>query len=374
MPRWTSYGALGFACLVAACGTDEPLSAGADTAPIGFDAAATAELRQAGVDKYLGQFTAAKVEKSSEGDVYTFTPSDDGPVCLYGDELRVSTREGSSEDLLIFLQGGGACWSDLCAANTTSGFGILPIGWTDSNPENNPALAKFDVVFVSYCDGSVFSGDNVIYASDGSIERRHRGLANLSAGVDVARLRHPTPRRIVLAGASAGGYGTLLGATVVRLAYPHTPLYVVNDGGIGLTNPEDPSLYDAIADEWKVLQFLPASCGDCVKDGQFTGIVGWELDHDPSLRVGDFSSYQDGVIGGVFLGMEGPDFEHLLFEETDELHAAHPDRFQRFFVKGSGHTSILAGGYYNVSVQGQTLIEWTQAMLDGSDAWQDRLE
>jgi hypothetical protein len=373
MPRWTCHGALGLACLVAACGTDEPLSASVEVGSIGFDAAATEELRQAGVDRYLGQFTAAKVEKSSEGEVYTFTPSDDGPVCLYGDEFRVSTREGSSDDLLIFLQGGGACWSDLCAANTSAGFGILPIGWTDSDPKRNPALARFDVVFVSYCDGSVFSGDSVILANDGSIERRHRGLANLSAGIDVARLRHPKPRRIVLAGTSAGGYGTILGAAVVRLAYPHTPLFVVNDGGIGLTNPEDPSLADAIADEWKVLQFLPASCGDCVENGQFTGIVGWALDHDPSLRVADFSSYQDGVIGGVFLGMEGPDFEKLLVEETGKLHAAHPDRFERFFVKGSGHTALLAG-YYDVSIEGQTLIEWIQAMLDGSDAWQDRLE
>jgi hypothetical protein len=373
MPRSISYGALGFACLVAGCGTDEPLAASVDTGPVGFDAAAAEELHQAGVDKYLGQFTAAEVENSSEGQVYTFTASDDGPVCLYGDEFRVSTREGSSDDLLIFLQGGGACWSDLCAASTTSGFGILPIGWTDSNPENNPALAEFDVVFVSYCDGSVFSGDNLIFATDGSVERRHRGLANLSAGIDIARLRHPEPRRIVLAGSSAGGYGTILATAVVRMAYPHTPLFVLNDAGIGLTNPEDPSLADAVADEWKVLQFLPASCGDCVDDGQFTGIVRWGLDHDPSLRVGDFSSYRDGVIGGIFLGMEGPDFEALLLEETDELHAAHPERFQRFFVNGSGHTAILAG-YYDASIDGQTLIEWVQAMLDGSEDWQDRLE
>jgi hypothetical protein len=228
-------------------------------------------------------------------------------------------------------------------------------------------------VFVSYCDGSVFSGDNVILAADGSIERRHRGLANLSAGLDVARLRHPSPRRIVLAGSSAGGYGTILGTALVRLAYPDTPLYVVNDAGLGLTNPEDPSIVDAAADEWKALQFLPASCDDCMENGQFTGIVDWGLTHDPSLRVGYFSSYQDGVIGGIFLGMEGEEFEALLREETGKLHASHPDRFQRFFVKGSGHTAILAG-YYDASVDGQTLLEWVQAMLDGSDEWQDRLQ
>jgi hypothetical protein len=110
-----------------------------------------------------------------------------------------------------------------------------------------------------------------------------------------------------------------------------------------------------------------------VADHGFTGIVRWELDRDPSLRVADFSSYQDAVIGGVFLGMEGPEFEALLRDATGKLHDSHPDRFQRFFVKGSGHTALLAG-YYAVSVEGQTLLEWIQAMLNGSDEWQDRLE
>src|SRR5690242_3722090 len=91
MSRSTFLGTCALALGLVGCGTDEPLVVSADSGPIGFDDAAIAELRQVGVDKYLGQFTAAKIENSSEGQVYTFTPSDDGPVCLYGDEFRVST-------------------------------------------------------------------------------------------------------------------------------------------------------------------------------------------------------------------------------------------------------------------------------------------
>ncbi|MBW2550967.1 MAG: hypothetical protein JRE73_09385, partial [Deltaproteobacteria bacterium] len=39
-----------------------------------------------------------------------------GPLCLRGTEYTIDTREGSSDELVIFLQGGGACWEDFCSA------------------------------------------------------------------------------------------------------------------------------------------------------------------------------------------------------------------------------------------------------------------
>ena len=146
----------------------------------------------------MGQFSPETVEDENGITVYTFAPDDDGPTCLYGDPFRVTVRDTDSKDLMIYLQGGGACWSQKCAANKTAGAGIQPIGWTNADPDFNPVFFDYDVVFVAYCDGSVFSGDNVVKKPDGSIERRHRGLANLSAALDIALERFPDPERIVL--------------------------------------------------------------------------------------------------------------------------------------------------------------------------------
>jgi hypothetical protein len=110
-----------------------------------------------------------------------------------------------------------------------------------------------------------------------------------------------------------------------------------------------------------------------VDSGQLTSFVAWGLEHDPSLRVGAFSAYQDGIIGGVFLHMDGADFERLLLSETDSVHQRYPNRFERFFIAGASHTAILAG-YYDLSLHGETLLEWSQAMLAKSPAWRDQLE
>lgn len=358
------------ALLLLGCGVDEPLPT--EPAVVGFDSRARAELEQIGVGRYLGKFSPEKVDELSNGQItYEFAPSDDGPVCMYGDPFRVTVRDTGSPDLLVYLQGGGACWSKLCAANESASFGVMPIGWTDGNVEDNP-LGAFNVVFVSYCDGSVFSGDNLIHGPGGEIVRRHRGLANLSAALDIALERFPAPERIVLAGSSAGGYGTILGTAVVRLAYPETPLFVINDAGLGLTNPEDPSIVEAATNEWKVGALVPPSCKGCLESGQFTSVIDWGLAHDPTLRVGVFSSYEDFVISGVFLQMEAADFRELVLQETGKLHQAHPKRFQRFLVDGASHTAVV--GFYDTSVNDTLLVDWVDAMLSGDPGWRDLLE
>jgi len=359
--------------LALGCGHDERLTPPDGAATVGFDEQATTELRAVGVDKYFGQFEPEKVQSYDNVDVYTFAPRDDGPTCLYGSPFRVSVRDMGSKDTIIYLQGGGACWSALCAANEDASMGVQPIGWTDESAERNPPLAGFNVVFVAYCDGSVFSGDNVITGKDGKVERRHRGLANLSAALDIAKKRFPSPRQLVLSGSSAGGYGTILGTAVVRLAYPDTPLLVLNDAGPGVTNPADDSLMKGATEEWKAMQFVPASCEGCIASGQFTGVVKWGLDHDPSLRVSTFCAREDFVISNVFLKMTGAEFEKVLLEETGKVHDAHPDRFKRYFWQGAAHTAILAG-YYDLEIDGTKLIDFVQAALDQKPEWRDLIE
>ncbi len=359
------------ALLLLGCGDDEPLAAEGPRAA--FDDEAKDELIATGVTKYFGQFTADSMESYETFDAYTFKPRDDGPTCIFGDPYRVSVRDTGSKDLLIYFQGGGACFGDSCGANSKAGVGVQPVGWTDADAERNPALYDFNVVFVSYCDGSVFSGDNVTLAADGSVERRHRGLANLSAALDIAKERFPSPRRVLIAGSSAGGYGTIVGTAVVRMAYEGMPLFVINDAGVGVTNPEDDALINAAKDEWKFAQFVPPSCEGCLESKQFTSLVKWGLDHDPSMRVGVFSAYEDGIIAGLFLGMPGGDYRKLILEETGKVHDAHPDRYQRYFIEGGAHTALLAG-YSDVSVRGTRLVDWTAAMLGDGGAWNDVLE
>ncbi len=149
-------------------------------------------------------------------------------------------------------------------------------------------------------------------------------------------------------------------------------LLVFDDSGLGLSNPTDPTTYNEIRTEWKFDQFIPDSCTEC-QSGQQTAIIGWGLKNDDTLKVSGFSSYGDGVIGTYFLKMSAADFKKLLLDKTGLVHDAFPDRFERFFIEGMQHTSLIAG-FDTTKVGTLTIAGFTRAMVDGTADWVDTLE
>jgi hypothetical protein len=355
---------------------------------------------EAGITRYLGT-APPESEVSSEGGVTTFTfDTEQGPLCMRGAPFRASVRETQSEDLLIFLQGGGACWSAFCLAITAAPAGI-PSTDLLRREEQNP-LADWDVLYVPYCDGSLFAGDrDVDEDGDGAADRFHRGLANLSAALAAGHERFPTPRRIVLAGSSGGGYGTILAAFLVRYVWPGVRVDVLNDAGLGVARDGDVAFLDTLIDDFGARSFIPEGCPECTARGHITGLVRYLLDHDPDVRVAAISSWRDYVISEVFLGTTAEAFEASLAVETGALHEAHPERYRRFLFAGAAHTALLGdvsgiigrdlrsvelppdagsllvqveiASMHDVVIDGVTLVSWVSAMLEDHPAWDDRL-
>jgi hypothetical protein len=93
-----------------------------------------------------------------------FDPADAKAICLRGDPFEVEVHHGSSDNVLLYLEGGGACWNEencwttplvkLTAAPLFGG-GVLEL----DNPDN--PFKDWSIVYVPYCDGSVFTGDNL---------------------------------------------------------------------------------------------------------------------------------------------------------------------------------------------------------------------
>ena len=317
------------------------------------------------MDQYLGEYTPMTSE-TIDGVVQHTFGAGDGPLCLLGDEYTMATREGTAGDLMIFLEGGGACSSLFCQATSTAAPGIPLRGILDPAFANNPA-ADYNVAYLPYCDGSVFSGDAEYDTDDdGTIDRYHRGLKNLSASLDVIVSTFPAPTRILLTGNSAGGYGTDYMLPLVRKQYPDTPIDLVNDSGVGIATP---GFVEFLGEEWNSLRFIPEDCDDCIgEDGHTTGYHIFQLDEDPNLRMGFMSTKQDFVIADVFVGIGGEAFEEALIEEMAELEAAHPERFRSLIADGNSHTFLQA--QFDREVAGVPVYQWVTDMLNGSDEWQ----
>ena len=388
---------------IASTELDTELTSASENSPMEAYLQKTDEM---GLTRYKGKLSPIEFsfDPETETTTYTFDP-EEGPQCMRGDPFLTGIRQTESDDLVIFLQGGGACWSVFCLAVTGAMEGVPPVDILNPELKANPTR-DWNAVYVPYCDGSFFAGDAEIDDNlNGKGKRIHRGLANLTGAFEVAAFHVPSPRRVLLAGSSGGAYGLLLGGPLLRHYFPEAELYLMADSGIGLARTADAEYITLPLEEFKAEDFVPAECEDCIVSGHLTPLVGWMLDQDPGLRVGMYSSWYDGILAAVFLQIPWSDFADALKTQSDALAKGYPDRFRRFITDGTQHTALIGdasgvigtditkleypedalstlvggtlvlGRLETTEVDGVSLATWLQGMLENdAEVWVDRIE
>ena len=361
--------------------------------PFGLSFQAFDELHDAGVDKYLGEFTpATSVDVGDGWTKHTYdTEGGDGPTCIAGTPYAAYTRVRDPKKVMIFLQGGGACWQNFyfcsvvadaappTASPTASGIWVDSFD-TGSGVVGNP-LADWSVVYASYCDGSVFSGDNTVVDPSfpfGGV-RHHRGLRNLSAVVDLAEATFPHAKKVLLAGSSAGGVGVAgFAPFLARFKFGNlVQLFAFNDAGPVAINLDETASIQARAADWQFGQFNPASCTDCDVEGQPTAIIDWRLDNDGTIKEAFFSTDGDAT-DRFFLNIPTQEeYRELILTEHGLLHDVYPARCKRFIRSGSAeHTSLQTPSFYLGDANGLPLYKWTDRFVNKplSFGWIDVVE
>jgi hypothetical protein len=332
------------------------------------EAAPFQEIYDQGVTRYLGQYTPMLSEPDGDAVNHIFGTGD-GPQCINGSEYAMSTRDAGSEDLVIFLEGGGACWPGFPNCRQSANPTMSNLGILDANRSNNP-VKDWNVAYLPYCDGGLHVSDiDSDNDGDGGIDWTQRGLHNLSASLDVAVMMFPSPRRIVLTGNSAGGFGTTYALALVRYLYPDTKIEIVNDSGLGIGQPGNPAYTQTLINDWNATAFIPESCdNDCLgEDGHSTEYLIWQMEQDPTLRRSMLSYNRDSTIGDFFLMIGQDAFEDALYVEMQQLEDAFPGRTASWLPAGILHTVLQAAP--DETAGGVPLMEWIGFMLDGSDEW-----
>ncbi len=326
------------------------------------------ELAGLGFGKYLGEPDVRRTQSADFGwDIYRYDTSD--CRCLLGSEYVIMARKGAESARTVFwMEGGGACFPgrDECTKQATVNRLKLQLGLASYNPLN--PVKDWNFIYVPYCDGSIHLGDSdADYDGNGKADHWHWGLKNTSAAVRLMKELFPDSREILVAGCSAGGYGTLGATPIIRLAFSQAELYVLNESGLGLMNPAIQDTYDAAYRIWNLTPLFPPDCPLCGK--QYIYMYPWMLARDPRLRVGAFSSYRDSTFSGNW-NMAPADYEALLLETSAAARADYPDRFHLYFIKGGQHCVLD----YSYEVNGVSIWEWIGYMLGKDSRWGENLE
>lgn len=305
-----------------------------------------------------------------------------GTQCIDGTPAGFSVNlVPNATKVLIYLEGGGACFNDFCDSIFTQS-GHEPGGggiWDRTNP-NNP-VADYTTIYVPYCTGDIFGGDND--AMVGGAMRHFHGYSNFTAFLERWVPAFPGLDQVVLAGSSAGGFGAFSNFTQTQRAFGDTPVTLIDDSAPAFTTDVfPPCLQQTFSDTWGLANTVLADCGaDCSDPSDYVRAY---LDHvlttNPNMHGGLFSSMQDQTIR-TFAGygwyggwnhcssvpqvVTGAVYTDGLNELRTHL-AAGSTAFSSYYEPGTSHTVLSSQSFYSSTLtDGTTPAQWFASTIDG---------
>lgn len=323
----------------------------------------------------------------------TFTPTCIEP----GSEYRYFAKRGTVNKLLMYYQGGGACWDAFtclvptCADTATESDNpnTRTTGFADLTNEDNP-FKDWHIVFVSYCTCDIHVGDTTQeYAEDLTIE--HRGYHNSRIVEKWAREHFYNPETVFITGSSAGAYGAWFNAPLLHEVWPASQTHVLADAGNGVITQE--FLTNEFSN-WSFVANLPEYIPGVAEalDPQGGGMPVYTeavAKYFPDSNWAHYSTVYDGSPGGqtgfynIMLNMSplgattwweaSCDFGDVVRQQSETTFAAVPENYRFYFGTGSRHTMWGADKVYTDTTGGvPTVVDWLNAMLasgpDGRDA------
>jgi hypothetical protein len=303
-----------------------------------------------------------------------------GSSCSDGSPTGFAVNPGAKSDLVVFLDGGGACWDYLTcfvaqvASPGPFGAAQLPgrtaefAGTFFDRGDAANAFSDWTYVFIPYCTGDLHAGDaEGAYGPGAGLPARrwvHHGRVNVRA--DLARLSAElaAPGRLVVAGASAGGFGTLFSYDAFRSAFPAGEASLLDDSGPPLEGDAlNPDLRARWRAAWNIDPLLDALCPSCKDD--LSTIVPALVERHQGDRFALLSSTEDSVIRSFTL-LPAPLFDAALRRTVNDRFAPLPQA-RTFLIPGDAHALLRTPGAY--SAGGVPLTTWLRQLVERDPAW-----
>ncbi|HEY8516915.1 MAG TPA: pectin acetylesterase-family hydrolase [Candidatus Binatia bacterium] len=316
------------------------------------------------------------------------------PMCMDGSPYHFWAKRGSVNKLLVYYQGGGACWNQLtcslpaCDTNVDPNGGDNPnfhgSGFANLNDPRNP-FRDWHILYVPYCSCDIHFGDA---AQDYPLHVEHRGYHNARVAEKYARENFPNPEEVFVTGTSAGAYGAFFQAPLLHLAYPNARFYVLADAGNGVITQE---FLDEYFPNWNFIANLPPEIPQLREvlenDEGMPGYTRVVAHYFPESRWAHYTTAFDGGFGGqtgfynIMLNGNDPvaaltwwegscAFNERMRAQAIQQASESPSNYRYYIGTGSRHGMWGLDKVYEDTTGGvPTIVDWVNAMLAGSPAW-----
>ncbi|MET0459064.1 MAG: pectin acetylesterase-family hydrolase [Ilumatobacteraceae bacterium] len=294
--------------------------------------------------------------------------------CADGTEYSFWVRRADPTKVVLFFQGGGACFSpESCAFGggtykPTTGAQDDPTGAAgvlDLDDPRNP-LADYSFVFVPYCTGDVHIGDNTsAYSPELTVQ--HKGAINAAAAVGHLAAAFPDAAEVVVLGESAGGVGAPLYAGEVSDLLPDAEIVVIADSSGAY--PDVPVMNAVLGTVWGTVNAIPPwpeNAGQTVETWSAPGMYIQAGHHDPDITFARHDYAYDGIQAAfaAYAGVPSDQLLTLIDGNEAQIEAAGVD-LASYVAPGSSHTVLSTPRFYTETFDGVAFLDWFTALVHG---------
>ncbi|MGO9838854.1 MAG: pectin acetylesterase-family hydrolase [Polyangiaceae bacterium] len=330
---------------------------------------------------------------------WQFVPVE-GTMCRNGSPTGIALNlNPSSKQLMIYLEGGGACFNSItCGMNPesfpnpttnpttcTASDGAACVSFSErlggaegsagifNRADTANPVADWNFVYVPFCTGDIHAGNkpNGTIAGVTGVQQ-FVGYANVAR--DLARIvpTFPGLTKVLLTGISAGGFGAAANYPQVARAFGGVPVYDLDDSGPFMEAPYLASCLQAEqVTNWGLDKTVLADCGsDCPDPSNYTiDATIHTLKMYPNVPFGLVDDTGDSVIS-LFFGFGNDNCTAAIGELSESTYTMGllDARAKVSAYKNAG--SFIFQGTVHTSLGGSTLDTVTANLDDdaGTDA------
>lgn len=327
--------------------------------------------------------TAANVTQmpafESLNEAWTRIRPGDPTVCALGSEYSFWARQGASDHLMIYFEGGGGCWdAESCALS--SGLYVPDVGRSATdfqigqgifdldNPDN--PFKDYDMVFIPVCTGDLHMGSytrTYTDADNNELTIEHQGFTNASTVLNWVYGSIPDPESLLVAGCSAGSTGAVGHTPYIVEQYPNVPTYQIGDslGYIFQTYLDVETKQNTLSN---LAGWIPAFETMTVDELTLAQIYASEASYYPNVRFAQFNYQADDVQSAFYeaLGADPANWYADLIASLDEIHGAAPN-FYSYTAEGRQHCILPLREFYSTEIDGVRFRDWAAAYASGGE-------
>jgi Pectinacetylesterase len=300
-----------------------------------------------------------------------------GCVCADGSDFAFWERQAARKKVVLYLDGGGACFdATSCAFSgeggendfynwNLSGENLGSRGIFDFDRDDNP-FADHSFIYVASCTGDLDLGD-VTRRYSPALSVEHNGFVNGTAALAYLAEHYPDAKQVVVVGKTGGSVAAPIYGGLVADLLPDARVTVF--GAQSGAFPDLPDFNAQMNELWGVYDNMPdwdVNQGLTPRDW---GIPRFWIQaglHDPDIVMARFDyAYDPNAVRTVqWMGGDASNLLALIDANEATIEAAGVV-MHSYTAPGAEHGILDLDRFYEIEVNGVRLVDWVDALLKG---------